>query len=280
MKMTKKIIKDEVNQKLPQLVVVGHVCRDINITPSKKTETSGGAGYFVALSAAKVTQPIGLISRIGTDYDPTLLFNSVVSDGVKIIKDKQTMCSTQIYRSESDLTDRDMQHVWGVGPDIVPEDIPSKWLEGIKYVHIATMPPQQQKKFVSFIERVIPNAILSIDTDIFFLKDQDQIDIVKENFSTADIVFANRREYEVLKDLLQNHKFVVEKLDADGAVIRKRGKMTAKVMAPKTEEIDVTGAGDVFAGTFLASLLLGQEEKMALSSAVQAASNKVSRVGI
>lgn len=59
---------------LPRLVVVGHVCLDVNEMPSTTQESHGGAGYFAALAASSVAPHVGLVSRVGVDYDTELLF--------------------------------------------------------------------------------------------------------------------------------------------------------------------------------------------------------------
>lgn len=264
----------------PSFVVVGHTCIDINKTPKKETKSFGGAGYFSALAASRAVQPVGLVTRVGGDYDPRFLFSHVESLGVHVIKDKATMCSIQTYHSASDLTDRDIEQIWGVGPDICPDDFPKEWYTSVVHVHLATMPPSQQKQCIDLVRTSMPQATLSIDTDLFLLKDEETIQAVAANFTAADIVFSNRREYEILRDVIDTCPMSIVKLDGDGAYILSYGKKIYSSGAPKVDVVDTTGAGDIFAGTFLANKVIGKSDTECLQKAIKVASESVTHHGI
>jgi len=267
-------------EKFPELIVVGYTNIDINVTPSKKSIHPGGAAYFVAVASSLVLQPVGLVTRIGTDFDTTFLFQRVLTEGVHIIQDKPTAKSTQIYRSDTDLTDRDITLDWGVAPEVCPDDIPKQWLSHAKYIHIGTMPPKQQAPFLPYLRKHAPQAKISIDSDIFLLSDPQNVKTVTENFGNADIIFVNRREYEVLKDVVDIHPFVIFKKDKDGAVFLKKGTVVTETHAASINPVDVTGAGDILAGTFLAHLTHGDDVQTSLKEATIIATISVTKEGI
>lgn len=264
----------------PALIFVGHTNVDVNITPTGKTILPGGAAYFAALAASRILPNVGLVTRLGNDFDATFLLKHVLSDGVRKIADKQSTTSTNTYFSETDLTDRDMKLTIGVSADIVPEDFPEKWLTSAKYIHIATMPPLQQYPFLIYLKEKAPQAKLSIDTDIYLLKNEENIKLVERNFSLADIVFANRVEYKMLKNVIENGDEAIIKLDEEGARYMKDQKILAEVKANKVIPVDVTGAGDIFAGTFLAYRTKGESVAKSLQEATDAATESVTKVGI
>lgn len=263
----------------PKFVTVGYVNIDINVTPSKKTVLPGGAAYFAALAASRIIKPVGLVTRIGSDYKNPLLFKRVQSEGITVVKNKKTPRSTQIYYSDTDLTKRDITMDWGVAPDINPQDFPKVWLQEAEIIHIATMPPLQQKSFIDFLTKHT-KALLSIDTDVFLLKDPKSKKQVIENFLHCDIVFANRVEYASLKPLFKKLKHAVIKLDKEGAIILEHGIIKTRYKGKKVQAVDVTGAGDIFAGTYLAGKLKGYPEERCLQEACETATLSVTREGV
>lgn len=264
----------------PELIFIGHTNIDINITPHGKTVLPGGAAYFGAIAASRILKPVGLVTRIGNDFDAAFLLQHVLPQGVKKISDKNSTTSTNIYFSETDLTDRDMKLTMGVSADIVPDDFPKEWFKSAKYIHISTMPPLQQYPFISFLRKHAPQAKLSIDTDVYLLKDEETIKLVERNLSLADIIFANRVEYKILKVVIEKGNEAIVKMDEDGAMYMKDKKVLATSKAKKVTPIDVTGAGDIFAGTFLACRTKGESVEKSLQEATNAATESVTKQGV
>jgi sugar/nucleoside kinase (ribokinase family) len=96
----------------------------------------------------------------------------------------------------------------------------------------------------------------------------------------ADIAFMNRTEGEMLRDITAEIPMFVLKRDAQGAELLARGARQAFVPAPAVSVVDVTGAGDVVAGTFLASLVSDKSAEELLAAAVRAASESITKEGI
>jgi sugar/nucleoside kinase (ribokinase family) len=122
--------------------------------------------------------------------------------------------------------------------------------------------------------------IIAVDSDLCWLKEEVSTREVRAMMRHADIAFMNRTEGEILHDLIGEIPIVVLKRDAEGAEFLERGARQAFVAAPSVSVVDVTGAGDVVAGTFLASLVSGKGAKGALSTAVHAASQSITKEGI
>ncbi len=264
----------------PEIVVIGYTNIDVNVTIHSTTTSPGGAAYFVALAASRILKPIGLVTRIGKDFDPAFLLKHVLSEGVHIIDDKPTAKSTQIYHSLTDLTQRSITLDWGVAPDLNPDDIPAEWIQQAKYIHIGTMPPKQQQVFTEYLKTVPTQAKISIDTDIAFLNDEENIKIITSNSAACDMVFANRREYQLLKPVLDDAKEAIIKQDSDGAYYMQHGKIMESVTTDKVKAVDVTGAGDIFAGTFIGCSALGKSTGECLQKAAQVATLAVAKDGI
>jgi sugar/nucleoside kinase (ribokinase family) len=122
--------------------------------------------------------------------------------------------------------------------------------------------------------------IIAIDSDLCWLKEEASAREVRAMMRHADIAFMNRTEGEILRDITAEIPMVVLKRDAEGAELLVHGARHAFVPAPAVSVVDVTGAGDVVAGTFLASLVSGKGAEEALSAAVHAASQSITKEGI
>lgn len=264
----------------PKILFVGYVVKDINVFSDRKVLLPGGAAYFAALAASLLIQPVGLVTRIGGDYNTNFLFSRILKQGIHTSSKKKTGTSIMTYLSKTDLTQRDMKVECGVTRDIQPKDIPKKWHPLPVHIHIATMPPEQQKLFVDFVKVKMKNAVISIDTDIAWLKADENREIVHYNFSKCDIVFANRLEYDILKSTVDKACEAIVKLDEDGAYILKKGKVVERVPAKKVKPVDVTGAGDIFAGTYLAMRSKGKSIHESLTRATETATLSVTKEGV
>lgn len=264
----------------PRIIVIGYTNKDINITPIKTTTLPGGAAYFTAIAASLLTSSVGLVTRIGTDFDASFLMKRVNPDGIKIIKNKHTAKSIQTYHSATDFTDRDISLEWGVAPDICPGDIPSAWFATAEYVHIGTMPPKQQATFIPYIRNHMPQAIISIDSDKYLLSEKHNISLVSKNFLASDIIFVSRKEYEILEPIVLKHPYAVVKVDADGAKILKYGHEIYSCKANRVIPVDVTGAGDILAGSYIASLSIGKSEEESLQMSVDLATQSIVQEGV
>ncbi len=260
------------NKKL-DLVVIGHISYDENNTPfGTRTVPSGGA-YLVALPASIFSKKIGIVSRVGEDYDlENLKKLGIDLSGLKVISEGKTTRFYHKYKT-SDGSRRDFRPELNVGADLIPEDVPKQYLNS-KFIHIATMPPQQQIKFVNFLKSKTQSK-LSIDTLEQYI--QQWPEEVLDVFLKADLIFVDKREHQLIGEM--KGKNIVIKRGAEGAEYIYEGK-TIKAPAPKIRVVDKTGAGDVLAGVFLTLLARGKEPTFSLKKAVDLASKSVTEFGI
>lgn len=264
----------------PEFGVIGYTNIDINRTPSTETILPGGAGYFSAIAASRIVNPVGFVTRIGYDFNPAFLLTRVLPEGVHQIMDQSSARSIQIYHSDTDKTNRDIEVQWGINLDLNTHDIPPSWLSTLRFVHVATMKPDQQSMFIQHLKQSNPNIMLSMDTDMFLLKEQSQKDQIIQNMRLVDFIFVNRHEYNMLKPVVDQAPHAVVKLDKDGAMYLSHGYNLVHVSTVAQDAVDATGAGDVFAGTFLACRLIGYSLTRSLEESVKIATRSVTRVGV
>ena len=277
----------------PRLLVLGYVNRDVNCYPNGlQRKTVGGGAYFAAVGSSAVSQEVGLVTRVGGDFDLSELSRYVRCDGVAVIKDGQTAHSIQTYHDQSDLTNRSITLIEGVNSGIVADDIPSEWLANASLVLVSTMVPSQQQEIVRTLvskkrgqsSRVggiaLQHPIVAVDSDQCWLREDTSRKTVCETMKLADIAFMNRVEWETFREIAREIPIVVLKRDSEGASVLIRGEVAAEFPAPHVEVVDVTGAGDVLAGTFLAHLSQGRDLPGALSQAIFAASQSITKEGV
>lgn len=264
----------------PELAIVGFTNIDVNVTPTSRTVLPGGAGYFAAIAASRITSSVGLVTRIGNDFDTTFLRSRVSNAGVHVDKNERSGRSYLVYASDSDKRERSITVDIGANKNLSPGDVPTSWLPHLKIIHIATMPPDQQSEFIHFFRKKAEQALLTFDTDIFLLKDQQTKQKVKSNIHSIDFAFVNRDEYAVLKSTVDRLDHAIVKLDKDGAMYLSKGKIEKVAHGTSVVAVDATGAGDVFAGTFLACRLVGYSLTRSLQESVKIATLSVTRVGV
>jgi len=258
------------------LVTIGHVGYDIPETMHGKKEILGGAAYFSTRAASVFSKNLGIVSRIGSDFDiKNLEALGIDLSGIKMVENKKTFRWYSKY--DKDFNVVASKGELNVGENIAPEDIPEKLLN-TKYFHVASMPPLIQSRIVSFLRKKDCQATISIDTvEAFLLKWPKE---TNNALSSADIVFANEREFQLLGNDLKLNKKIVKKMGADGAKALFDGKVVTAI-APKIDNVvDTTGAGDIVAGVFLTLLAKGETTEKALKEAVKIASKSITDFGI
>lgn len=261
------------------LLIVGHTSLDENINRYHESRiTRSGAAYMAAIGASIVSKDVGIVTRIGGDYDRASLDRIGINlQGVKQICHGRTTRFKLTYRHEDELQ-RDFEAAFNVGNDIGPNDVPSKYFERISYVHIATMPPTQQSKFIKFFRETTPGVRISIDTIEAFITGERQQ--VLDNFDRSDLAWLDRREFDYLSNRAPDCDLVL-KAGKEGATFYGRDGIVIHSDAPFVERVvDKTGSGDVLAGAFLAGIAQGDSIEVSLMRGCRIASESIKQFGV
>jgi len=258
------------------LVVVGHIGFDENRSDAGSRLVPGGAAYLVSLPASIYSRNVGMVSRVGEDYDWSLLSRLHIDlTGVKVCKGEKTARFYHVYH-DKDGTVREFQCRLNACENLNPNDFPDEYLDS-SFIHIATMPPVQQEPFVRHVCNH-SDAMISIDTLEDYIRSSRSK--IEELFRSVDLVFVDKREYDLIratKDL--GKAALVIKKGKDGAEYVDGG-FKVSVPAPKAKVVDKTGSGDVLAGVFSVLLAQGFSPSRALKEAVTVASRSVEGFGV
>jgi len=241
------------------LVVLGHVAIDHVIFPDKREIIlPGGAATAVATSAALSGAKVGLVTKVGRDFPKEWLNKlSEILDikGVHIL-DGNTIHIYMIYHEDGSV---DAPVDMGVAQKMGETKIPEEYLNA-KIFHISPIPPEEQLKVINRLK----GKRISLDFNPTYMEDyKTRKDLMKEIISRTEIIFPNEREARTItgeKDLKKAAKILYEwganltiiTLGEKGALLYNGEKFMEFEALPISEIVDPTGAGDAFAGGFLA----------------------------
>ncbi|MCX7996976.1 MAG: PfkB family carbohydrate kinase [Patescibacteria group bacterium] len=252
--------------KPPEIVVVGFVQHQEVHTPVAKFCYTGGAAYAAACALRTYGVSVGLVTRIGDDLTEKVL-DEFPEEGISRIAGGKTARMVLCYADTRFRTHPTGSLVPGVASQLHPGDIPEAWVKHATAFHIATMPPVMQEDWVSTIRKYRPDALISVDTGLSFLRHASGMHTFLNLAARCSLVFLNRYEYAMLAEYESNLPELIVKLDRDGAELHRQGRILCKVPAPEITPVDVTNAGDVLAGAYLAGILQGTPAPEALRAA-------------
>lgn len=235
----------------------------------------GGSAANVAVWAARSGLDTHFVGKIGRDRMGQLAIDDLDQEGVThdfVESDANLTGSVAVFVDHTG--ERSM--VSGRGADffLLPSEVPRDEIESARHLHLTawsffTDPPRSAARAAAHLAQV-SGATLSFDPGSF----QMIAEMGVEHFLDVtqdlgiDIFLPNKEEGEVLTgctdpidiarelDRLYPSALVILKLDADGALVWQDG--SAHHVPPATDKlVDATGAGDSFAGAFLARYLRG-----------------------
>ncbi|WP_456321698.1 carbohydrate kinase family protein [Palaeococcus sp. (in: euryarchaeotes)] len=248
------------------LVVLGHVSIDHIIFPGRKEIIlPGGAAAAVATSAALSGAKVGLVTKVGRDFPKEWLekLESILDIGGVHVLEGKTIHIYMIYHKDGSV---DAPVDMGVAQRMGETEIPKEYLKA-KIFHIAPIPPEEQLKVVKRLE----GKRVALDFNPTYMEEyRSRRAILREIISRVEVVFPNEREARTITGASSIEE-AAEIMHSWGAklVIITRGERGVLVYdgsfrefgaleIDRGEIVDPTGAGDAFAGGFLAFYVKGK----------------------
>jgi ribokinase len=232
--------------------------------------TPGGSAANVAVWAARCGQPTHFVGKIGRDRMGQLAQDDLHHEGVEahfLVTDEHLTGSVAVFVDHTG--ERSM--VSGRGADfyLLPSELPKEVIAASRHLHLTAWsffvdPPRTAARKAALIARDA-GATLSFDPGSFqmiqemgvtaFLgHTQDLgIDVLLPNFEEGQTLTGLDEPAAIAERLTEMYPgaLVMLKLDADGSFVHHHGISTH--VPPATNNlVDATGAGDSFAGAFLA----------------------------
>jgi sugar/nucleoside kinase (ribokinase family) len=245
-----------------EIVFVGHASIDrIRNVHGEKVQP-GGAVLYAAMGARTVCSDIGILTAIGEDYPFRDIFADFPYALVKTVKGK----STRFFISYGKGWNASYRKVSiGPGSQITTRDVVDTVRNGAKMIHLAPMNPPKVENMVKSIKKLNQNLTVSINSAIHYMDDRSNRRSILNAATLSDIFILNERELhavtgrEVVSEAIESikTKMLVLTLGEIGTIVSSQGSTEfIPAMAAITKNpVDVTGAGDTWAGSFLGSYL-------------------------
>jgi sugar/nucleoside kinase (ribokinase family) len=259
------------------LSVIGNISRDLAVYPGdRRYELLGGAALHVAQAASQAGLVCAPVSVIGRDLDwiradPRLA--SLDFTQVKVVPGPS--CGFRLtYTADGKLAS--IECSFGVA-----ELLTSHCLTAIDHhdrFHVCCRRPLDVR---SVLGRLVSSG-LTFSSDFHLASASDLLKKAAPFLPHATAVFVNAAEFTTLSDLMDVARLAAVVV-SDGpceARLLRYGRVTAAVQPAHTLPVEVTGAGDVLAGTFLAATARGFSDDRALCEGVAAATYSISLPGL
>lgn len=254
------------------LAIAGDIAWNKDITPHGQYTSPGGAAYYSAVGASHFSEAVGVVARIGKDFDLSLLQKRHIDiEGVMVVPGEET-CRF-VLTQHSDNT-RDFEAVRGAAGIVQTDIFPDRYLSA-RFIHLPTQLPEHSLVWLDFLSH---HNSISVDSFEAFARQWPEL--TREMFRRANIIFTNEAELRTLQWFGKefSEKPTIIKRGKNGAIY-KNGDESIIISAPHVTAIENTGAGDILAGAFLVQRAQGVPIEKALRNAVNLASLSVQAFG-
>jgi ribokinase len=236
----------------------------------------GGSAANVAVWAARCGVDTHFVGKIGRDRMGELAAEDLDGESVLhhlIESDSNVTGSVAVFVDHTG--ERSMVSGRGADFDLLPSEVPRDVIAAARHLHLTawsffTDPPRSAARSAAHLVRDA-GGTLSFDPGSFQMIEEVGVDhflSVTQDLG-IDVFLPNKEEGMVLTgasdpvviagelDALYPSALIVLKLDADGALVFRDGESVHVPPAATNRLVDATGAGDSFAGAFLARFLRG-----------------------
>ena len=288
---------------MPKVLCIGDVMLDVVValqgpinygedTPSKITTHGGGAAGNVASWIAHAGTDASIVARVGNDSAGAALISEFDDLKVDHSNLKKTSDATGVVVVLVDKNgERTMFPETGANSGLVLSDMPPLLGFDAAYVSgYALLNPRSRAGVLEMISEIKSAGLpLFYDTvTVGAMKEVDRalihswlplMDYVLPNEEEA-LYVANAKDIDsALTKLLELCPAVVIKRGSAGASAQERGGNRIDVDAITTVVADTTGAGDSFAGGFIAAKISGGDLKSSVTAGVTLAATCVANIG-
>ena len=269
------------------ILIVGSIALDTIETPVEKRSNVLGGSTTYSLVASGRQSEVSIVGIVGNDFpsDGHSLYQSYARDlsDLKIAEGRTFRWGGRYHEN---WDDRDTLFTdLGVFSDFRPVLTESN--KNRSHILLANIHPELQRSVIQ--QNQNPDAIIVIDTMNLWI--ETTLSSLEKVLSNSNILLINESEAFLLTNendinnsarslLKMGPEIVVIKKGSRGAELFSLTEHIAVDAFPVTNVVDPTGAGDVFAGAFVASLANEDSKETALLNASASASISIESFGI
>ncbi len=276
------------------ILVVGHLSRDLIITPETKSEALGGGTAYAMLAPSLNAFDAGIISRVGEDFEQeywkTLKSSGLVLTGLRKSGSKSTR-----FVNKYDTNGNRVQMVEALAEPITPADFTDIHLDA-NIIHFSPLTASEID--IDCIRLARSNAkvtsidvqgyVRSIDSSGMVIPrnwvERDEIlglvDVAKFNESELKMSVDAESELSAASQILSlGPRIVLVTHDTKGSIIYTRDSQITIPLVSANAQVDSTGCGDVYAISFLLEYMRSSNLKRAGLFAATCSSFNVETIG-
>jgi len=233
-------------------------------TLGKMETVPGGSACNTIRGLARLGSGTAFLSKVGPDDLGTLFRASLENNGVESRLLSSSTPTGRVLSAVTSDAQRSMYTFLGASVEMVPTDMTSALLQGIRMVYVEGYIAYNSPWFLAVVAAARKAGIaVALDFGSFNVV-HDCKDTLQSVFAEGplDVLIANEDEAkaftglegeEALRKMMPYARVAVVKLGKDGALIAQNGQVTC-VYAVPVRAIDTTGAGDLWAAGFLHGL--------------------------
>ncbi|NDI08125.1 MAG: hypothetical protein EBY82_04895 [Actinobacteria bacterium] len=288
---------------MPKVLCIGDVMLDVVVkiqgainhgedTPSRITTHGGGAAGNVASWIAHAGTGASIVARVGNDSAGAALISEFEDLQVDHSSLKKTSDATGVVVILVDVKgERTMFPETGANSGLSLSDMPAldgfdaAYVSGYALLNPLSRPGVRQmigeiKKegLPIFYDTVTVGAMKAVDRSLIHSW-LPLMDYVLPNEEEALYVADAENIDDALEKLLDMCPAVIIKRGPEGASAKERGGNRIDVDALTTVVVDTTGAGDSFAGGFIAAKISGSDLRASVVAGVTRAATCVANIG-
>ncbi|MGC8825836.1 MAG: PfkB family carbohydrate kinase [Anaerolineae bacterium] len=233
-----------------RFLVIGHLCKDI----IPEGYRPGGVVTYAGLTAHRLGVPTGILTRGGPDISPGALLQGI---HLRMLSAERTTTFHNQYTAGTRV-----QRLLAVSEPITAEDVPTEWQD----VPVVLLGPVAQE-IAPELARLFPDALCGAVLQGWMREWDDSGRVSNRpallrrlSFEGIQVVTLSEEELggddETLDYLRRRVPVVVLTRGRRGAVVFAESHVYHVPPRP-AQEVDPTGAGDVFAAAFLVRLYEG-----------------------
>jgi sugar/nucleoside kinase (ribokinase family) len=250
-----------------ELQTGGDTYGEVNLAP-------GGSAANAAVWARRCGAETAFVGKVGRDRLGDLAAEELEEEGVEgwlVRSETQTTGSVAVWIDHTGQ--RSMVSGKGADHYLLPSELPRPQLEAARHLHLSAWsffanPPRTAAREAARLAKA-GGATLSFDPGSYQLIEQTGverflrfsadlgIDLLLPNYEEGQVLSGEREPERIVEALTERYPGarVVLKLDVEGAFLQDASGASLHVPPTESQLLDATGAGDAFAGAFLARFL-------------------------
>lgn len=275
-----------------EIVVVGHLSRDLIITPEQTREALGGGPAYAMICPSLGALGTGIVTRVGSDFEQSYI-DMLKNSNLDLSGFRTAGKKTTRFVNEYDTNGKRTQRVESVAPEIRSADLLPNHLQAniihftpiLNEVHHTCI--ESARSYGALVSLDVQGFTRKLDGELVVEQKWEQasqvlrnVDVVKCNTDELRLIFEMESVLSAVTHILSlGPRIIVVTKDRAGSTIYTRNSQIDIPLVLAERQIDTTGCGDVFIISFLLEYMRTGDVKRAGIFGATCSSFNVETVG-